>query len=199
MTKGGLMRAATTGLLLLSACSRDGALPGGLFDGPGPGPGGSGDGGADDATDGPRGNGPPDYTPCSEPPSVPPLAALRAAMVGSWRGMTSTPWTAPYTTEVTFSADGHYRAHTVGGSGPAFYYGTDDDSPQKTYLLDNLLANGDGSGEIEILFFAGTPTNRGLLEHVRACHNRGGDRLDFEFWAAWVGRAGPVTFRLARQ
>jgi hypothetical protein len=53
-------------------------------------------------------------------------------------------------------------------------------------------------GEIEILFFVGVDANRGSLEHLRACTNSGGDRLDFEFWATWSGRTGPVTFRLAR-
>src|SRR4051812_43866674 len=78
--------------------------------------------------------------PCPE--AQPSLAELRQAFVGSWAGKVSTPWGDPYAVTATFEANGHYSAH--GSGGPAFYYGTDDDSPSKTYVINNLLANGDG-------------------------------------------------------
>lgn len=80
----------------------------------------------------------------------------------------------------------------------ALYYGTDDDNPNKKYLLDDLKANGDGAGWIDVCFTAnGTCNNtRGELSAVRVCSN--GAQLDFDFFAAWNGRRGPIIYRLVR-
>jgi hypothetical protein len=123
------------------------------------------------------------------------LTGLRAQMVGSWSGLSTTPWTPSYQVKVTFTADGHYSAHSD-GTAPAFYWGLDDDDPSKVYQVDNLLTNGDGMGALAVYFLPGD-TTQGSLEHVRVCAS--GARLDYELWNTWSGpRIGPVVHRLLR-
>jgi len=125
------------------------------------------------------------------------LARIRDGMVGSWIGTQQQPWVAPYRVKIAFGADGHYSAHCAQTTcpGSVFYYGSDDDSSDKTYALRDLAADGTGTGIIAIVFAFGN-VNTGDLEEVVLSDD--GTRLTFEFWPSWLGRLGPVTFDLVR-
>jgi hypothetical protein len=123
------------------------------------------------------------------------LGGLADGIVGTWQGCVTTPWVPVYWVTMTFRADGTYSAsaseildeeRTV-----AMYYGIDDDSPLKTYSLDDLQANGKGRGTIDIDFGQGS-VNRDDLRNVALM----GDELQFEFWHR--ATYGPLTFQLKR-
>lgn len=120
------------------------------------------------------------------------LAELEAGIVGSWAGCVTTPWVSPYWVTITFRADGTYSGVALAGSDqPAFYYGTDDDSPEKGYELNDLQDDGEGIGHIDIVFWA-LNTNRGDLRDIRLMD----DQLQFEFFHR--GQYGPLTYQLYR-
>jgi hypothetical protein len=127
------------------------------------------------------------------------LRRIQAGMVGTWIGTNSNPWTSPYQVRIAFGADGSYSGHCAQGTCPApvFYYGIDDDSPAKTYLLQSLNADDSAGGTIQITFdVAGANAGPGSLEEVFVSAD--GQHLNFEFWATWSGRYGPVRFDLMR-
>ncbi len=135
--------------------------------------------------------------PCPEQLVNPPtLIALRAGMVGTWRGKQTTPWIPVQQVEFTFRSDGTYSAHNLGTNGPALYYGIDMDTPAKKYVVNDLRANGDGKGTIRVVFSANDPGNVGTLDGVRVCAS--GARLDFDFIASWGSASSPIEYRLAR-
>jgi hypothetical protein len=119
---------------------------------------------------------------------------LTAGIVGTWRGCVSTPWTPMYEVTFTFNADGTYSAMTDevldGSRMIALYYGSDEDSPLKTYAITDLQASRLGVGQIDIYFFQKSVV-RGSLRNVRLM----GDRLEFEVFNRDYG---PVTFQVAR-
>ena len=92
---------------------------------------------------------------------------------------------------MTFRVDGTYSARAlVSGDDPAlhdpaFYYGTDDDLPEKLYAL-NDLQDGLGVGQIDIVFWEGN-VNRGELRDVELMDNQ----LQFEFFHR--GQYGPLS------
>ena len=97
---------------------------------------------------------------------------------------------------MTFRGDGTYSARALVSGGdpalhdPAFYYGTDDDSPEKLYAL-NDLQGGLGTGQIDIAFWEGN-VNHGDLRNVELM----GNQLQFEFFHR--GEYGPLTYQLYR-
>jgi hypothetical protein len=119
---------------------------------------------------------------------------LRQAMVGTWLGQDSNPWTEPYTVQITFSADGHYSGHCAQPSCPApvFYYGLDDDSPLKTYEIRDIHTDGTGGGRIAILWDE-SYTDLRELDMITPSPDL--TQLHFEFWN---GDYGPVVFDLTR-
>jgi hypothetical protein len=124
--------------------------------------------------------------------SISTFTELEAGIVGTWGGCVTTPWIAPYPVIVTFRADGTYRARTLAEGDivePAFYYGTDEDSPQKRYAVNDLQDNLKGVGQIDIVFWEDN-TNRGELRNIALMD----DQLEFEFFHR--GQYGPLTFRL---
>jgi hypothetical protein len=127
--------------------------------------------------------------------SVQSLAELRAGFVGTWAGCVNEPWIPFYWVTVTFRADGTYSATGLGTQSgihePAFYYGTDSDSPFKTYALNDFRADDNGVGQIDIVYDADS-INRDELRNIMLM----GDRLEFEFFH--LGQYGPFTFRLYR-
>jgi hypothetical protein len=135
------------------------------------------------------------FAPCVCVPET--YQRVKAGMVGTWVGVETSPWVDPFTVRVVFGADGHYSAHCAQASCPAavFYYGTDDDSPEKTYALTDVHADETCSGKIAIFFFPGDSTV-GSLEAVTLSDD--GQHLRFEFWSTWGGRSGPVVFDLTR-
>jgi hypothetical protein len=94
--------------------------------------------------------------------------------------------------KIQFEATGHYSAHSPNDACVVFYYGSNDDSAEKTYRLDDVLANGEGHGEIEIWFSRGV-TNRGELRRVFLSADE--EHLNFE---TWKDTYGPIAFALGR-
>jgi hypothetical protein len=121
------------------------------------------------------------------------LARLRRGIVGTWLGTQTNPWNNPgCATKIQFEANGHYSAHSPNDACVVFYYGSNDDSAEKTYQLDDVLANGEGHGEIEIWFSRGV-TNRGELRHLFLSADE--NELRFE---TWKDMYGPLVFTLKR-
>ncbi len=119
---------------------------------------------------------------------------LTAGIVGTWRGCVSTPWTPMYEVTFTFHEDGTYSAVTDevldGSRMIALYYGSDEDSPLKTYAITDFQASRLGVGQIDIYFFQKSIV-RGSLRNVRLM----GDQLEFEVFNR---EYGPVTFQVSR-
>jgi hypothetical protein len=127
--------------------------------------------------------------------SAPTYEALATGVVGTWQGCVLTPWIAPYFVTMTLRADETYSAISTevldGQDMIAMYYGMDEDAPQKRYHLADMLDDGLGVGQIDIVFDVGS-VNRGDLRNVRLM----GDRLEFEFFHR--GQYGPLVFQLLR-
>ena len=163
-----------------------GGAGGGLTGGGAGGGGGGGGGGVTVSLD----------TPCAERAQT--LEEIRGGVVGNWRGW----WQAGYLppdqhnpVEITFTADRHYSAHGNWPMSSGLPYGVDTDDPSKTYFLNDLHANGDGRGLIEVFFAPGDVTE-GELDSVRVCAD--GERLDFVFLPAWLPGRIPHGYRLAK-
>ncbi len=124
------------------------------------------------------------------------LARVSSGIVGNWTGTVTTPWQPMHNVTFAFTADGHYSAHCQDDC-VALYYGTDDDSPFKTYRLLDVNTAGEVSGDIEIYFGgpgSASGTNRDQLLHVVLSAD--GNNLTFEMWHDLT--YGPVSFRLTR-
>jgi hypothetical protein len=120
------------------------------------------------------------------------LERLRRGIVGTWVGRQTNPWNSGCPTTITFEASGHYSAHSPGDSCVVFYYGSNADTPEKTYLLDNVLPTVEGEGEI-VFWFAGGNTNPGEIRHLTLSD----DESDLRF-EAWKTGYGPLVFSLTR-
>jgi len=121
------------------------------------------------------------------------LARIRAGVVGTWSGTQTNPWQPSCSVVIRFDADGHYAAHSsMDDSCIVFYYGTNDDSPQKTYLLDDVTAAGEGSGQLAI-YFAPNDLNEAQLSHIALSDD--GMSLTFE---CMKDNYGPLQFVLTR-
>ena len=120
------------------------------------------------------------------------LARLNNGVVGSWTGMQTNPWGSGCSTTITFEADGHYSAHSPGEKCIAFYYGSNDDSSEKTYLLNDVLPTAEGQGEI-VFWFGPDDTNPGQIRHMYLSPDE--SELEFE---VWKGDYGPLVFTLKR-
>jgi hypothetical protein len=118
------------------------------------------------------------------------LQWIRAAMVGSWAGTGVNPWNGKHDVVFTFTADGHYSAH---GTQPALYYGSDEDSPDKTYELTDVSVENAASGSIVTWFFPGD-VNHDELKQVTVSPDE--SHLQFEYWHAAV--YGPIVYDLHR-
>lgn len=136
-------------------------------------------------------------------PSVPDdirLWEMRAALVGTWSGIVTTPWAPPYAVSVEFRPEGTYSARCTYHSNEccvAFNYGSDFDSPLKTWTLDAIGPDGTATGALNVAFCSApdacyAPSWQGLLRAVN--HDANGDRIRFEFWRD--DGYGPVAFDL---
>lgn len=127
------------------------------------------------------------------------LADIQDAMVGSWRGIATTPWTTPYEVSLQFHADGSYEAQCStlpADCCAAFYYGSDLPYPGKHYALDDVNTLHQASGTIDITFSPDgqLPAWQGLLKHIE--RDATGNRLRLAF--ARSDGYGDVTYDLAR-
>ncbi len=119
------------------------------------------------------------------------LIALQGRIVGSWTGTVATPWVGSYRVSIAFR-NGTYSARALSGSNPALYWGSDTDSPLKTYAIRDVAADGMASGDIVLYWDAGKST----LVHQLTDIAFQGDRLLFRIWHP--GASGPISFDLTR-
>ena len=125
------------------------------------------------------------------------LAQVNRGVVGNWTGTVTTPWKPVYSIDMTLFADGHYATHCVPGSPAdcaALYYGTDEDSPVKTYHLSSVLTDGTLSGTLTMLFSVGTTTVDDLNQLTLS---NDGSALSFQIWH--LKTAGPISLALTRR
>ena len=91
-------------------------------------------------------------------------------------------------------SNGHYSAYNPEpNSTSALYYGTDEDSDNKNFHLEDILANGTGVGKITIQFDVGT-TNVDQISNLK--FNSTYDTLSFNMWHH--NQYGPLEFLLVR-
>jgi hypothetical protein len=133
------------------------------------------------------------------------LRGVRAAIVGTWHGIATTPWTTPYEVDLTFTAGGEYsgRCSYFRECCRAFYYGTDDQTPLAQWRIQDATPGGEVFGELDVAFDYrnadgttdyGLPAWQGKLSDVR--RDASGDRLRFDF-ATSTGY-GPISYDLQR-
>lgn len=122
-------------------------------------------------------------------------------IVGSWIGDVTVPrgWQPITDFWVEFRADGSYSADAAGES--PFHFGYPNaDYPEKVFAVDGHYPDGQpGSGWIDIVWDdeGSVTTTRGSLENISFSDD--GDRLEFEFWATWGNRQGPIVYDLRRE
>ncbi len=121
------------------------------------------------------------------------LEKIQESFIGNWVGTVTTPWIDPYSVEVEFKSNGTYSARNTSSNGPAFYYGSDDDSESKTYQIYDLYANGQAIANITLYFWPGN-VNYSKLDFIELSDNN--NKLVFEYWHR--SEYGPVTFELTR-
>ena len=123
------------------------------------------------------------------------------SMLGTWQGTVSAPSTLDYGVSLEFRADCRYSAYSIDLPGasyntPAFFYGSNDDSPQKLFSITNIFADGSASGDINIVFADGT-SRVGTLLNITVLDNT----LSFEFYNSWESTEywyGPIVFTLKK-
>jgi hypothetical protein len=126
--------------------------------------------------------------------------AVRDHIGGEWVGIVTTPWQPPYDVKIVFEDDGHYAARCIYSSACciAFYYGTDDDCPEKRYSIDDATLSGNVTGTIDIGFGGGgecsLPAWQGELSAMAIDGANMRLRFDFETSDGY----GPVHFELER-
>jgi hypothetical protein len=126
-----------------------------------------------------------------QPWEVQQLDRIRSGVLGTWAGTQTNPWSDPCPVTITFGA-ASYSAHSPGDACTVFYWGVNDDSPEKTYLIDDVTASAEGTGEIAIYFQPGD-TNRGVLEHIALSADN--QQLTFQ---TLKDDYGPLVFTLSR-
>jgi hypothetical protein len=110
---------------------------------------------------------------------------LSDGMIGTWEGCVDAPWVPLNFVTVTFGSDGTYSADAPerldGEEMVPFYWDDEEDSPAKTYTIDDLQDSLKGVGTMGHL----------ELRNIRLM----GDLLEFEVFER---EYGPVTVRLSR-
>jgi hypothetical protein len=121
---------------------------------------------------------------------------LESGMIGTWAGCVTTPWVLPYWVDFTFRSDGTYSAVSPerldGQEMNAMYYGTEEDTPNKRWALNDIQDSGKGVGQIDIAWAEHSGTTRDELRNIELM----GDQLRFELFHMDV--YGPLTFELHR-
>jgi len=132
------------------------------------------------------------------PPDALPEEKLAWAIKAHWRGKAAVSFGGSeiFVVDVTFEPDGHYEAHSLMPGYAAFYYGADDDVPEKTWDLDGFNGNMNGTlgglGSITIWFGPGE-TQRGELLDMVVSDDL--SALRFRFFPSWLG-VQPLVYDL---
>jgi hypothetical protein len=122
------------------------------------------------------------------------LAWVKAGIVGEWVGTTTNVWEPPcIDVTVSFGASG-YSAHSPGEACIVFYWGTNADSPFKTYDLNDVKTNGEVYGDIT-LYFSGGSTVGAEIRHLILSDDK--QDLTFEVWRQTVNN--PIVATLKRK
>jgi hypothetical protein len=130
--------------------------------------------------------------------------AARSGMPGRWEGLATTPWVGSYRVEITFGADGTYSGRCTEFSTDcceAFYFGTDLDTPLKTYSVEDATLSGNVTGELVLVvhYYYSDPNEftvssyPGDLSHIK--FDATGSRLRFELRR---NGKGPILYDLRR-
>jgi hypothetical protein len=135
------------------------------------------------------------------PPEADELAQLTWAMTAHWRGKVMTTFETgaggeAFLVDVTFEPTGHYKAHSLMPGYKAFYYGEDDDVPEKTWTLfglDGIDDDRHGVGELEVWFGPGN-TQTGQFQRVMASEDL--SALRFHFIPIFSGFVAPLLYEL---
>jgi len=184
MLRSASMRGAAVIVFVAALAGCGGALPD------------RGDGGAGSGGDGGGGTGDGDAgmtLACgraANPKPSDPLATTQWAMSASWVGTAMLPqgWTGqnPFGVEITFRADGTYRARSIDGSGQLpFYYDQNPDDGRYDLLLHS---NGDVTGEIYLDGGMRADELRVIRFDALQTH------LHLEYWQ--LGGYGPIVYEL---
>jgi hypothetical protein len=134
------------------------------------------------------------------PPDANPEVWLAWAMTAHWRGKAATPTftgTEVFVVDVTFEPGGHYKAHSLMPGYSAFYYGIDDDAPEKTWAITGFDGNmsGDGAGRGEInIWFGLDDTQLGHLDGAEVAEDL--SALRFRFIPTWLGTQPFIIYDL---
>lgn len=146
---------------------------------------------------------------------------MKDKIIGKWAGVVKTPWTVSYQANIKFKPGFTYSSY--GGwtcwnsNNPmsddclpfqqvAFYYGTDGESPKKTFQIRNVINNiGEGTIDID---FGTTGVTHDTLTDIRFVQTSGeGDDpctvdsskpLNLHFKMYHLGTYGPVSFNLSK-
>ncbi len=121
---------------------------------------------------------------------TPALMRIRNGVIGTWTG-TATAFGDTWPVTFTFDSYTHYSAKSLQAGITALYYGSDDDSPLKTYDITDVQANGDATGTI-VIYFSANDTNLENLQGIELSAD--GSRLHFYFMHD--GAYGPLTYDL---
>ncbi|MBK9266371.1 MAG: hypothetical protein IPM54_42120 [Polyangiaceae bacterium] len=142
--------------------------------------------------------------PCDRPAidgtdDLDPFDRLVYGFAGHYRGMANPPamWGQydEYPVDIHFAADGHYKAECLWEDCTAFYYGSNNDVPQKTYEVDDMLDDGTGVASIRISFDdTGGSVTTGTLREIVVSEDF--EHLTFEFYPTWLGMKGPILYDL---
>lgn len=113
---------------------------------------------------------------------------------GHYVGTVTTPWIPPYEIAMIFRADGSYSAYTTDTSAyPALYYGTDEDDPGKSWVLQDVTAAGNAVGKINVVFGTGNS-----VEDEIESMSFDADFRELRFSMYHLGGYGPVKVALHR-
>jgi hypothetical protein len=122
------------------------------------------------------------------------LMRVKNGIIGTWTGTATTPWVPTYHVTFTFDSYSHYSSKALDGRGePALYYGTDDDLASKRYDINDIQANGDATGTIDICFDS-NDCNRNSLQGIQLS----ADLSRLKFYFAYLGTYGPLEYDLQR-
>ena len=125
------------------------------------------------------------------------LARINRGMIGKWKGLQRNPWNDPCPCTVTF--DGKtYTGHSANESCTVFGWDTNADSPLRTYVVDDVKANGAGMGRI-FFIWAADPNQSSLRRLQNVVLSDDLTRLAFEADTSSDGSNVLLQFDLARE
>jgi hypothetical protein len=118
---------------------------------------------------------------------------VRDGVLGDWFGTAAPPWTSPYPVRFAFDSYTHYSAWSSSASFSALYFGPDDESPDKRYSIDEIEANGEATGTIDIRLGFGSTVRNKLADITLSA-----DLNHLQFSYTYCDQYGPLQYALQR-